>query len=203
MPDERAEYLASGSGHQPDDHKRLDRVRSLMADEPMWAEPPDDVEDAIFGTIRDELQARSVSKGRRWLLGAAAVAALGILALGLLGFLSGDEPVEVALEGTAIEEGASAEAKVGIADSGWWVRLDIEGLPPAPAGSYYEGWMWSDDGDGVSIGTFHLRDGDDPVTLWSGVDPADYPAIWVTLEQADGDPSASDRIVLVGRPDDT
>jgi hypothetical protein len=34
------------------------------------------------------------------------------------------------------------------------------------------------------------------------VDPADYPAIWVTLETEDGDPAASDRIVMWGRPED-
>jgi hypothetical protein len=39
------------------------------------------------------------------------------------------------------------------------------------------------------------------VVLWSGVDPEDYPAIWVTLEDEDGDPTASDRVVMKGRPD--
>lgn len=198
--DERAEYLASGSGQEPEDHKRLDRVRSLMSEDSTWADPPHDVEEAVLDTIRGEVRVRSMPPGRRWTFAAGAVAALAIVALGLVALLGGDEGVAVSLEGTALEAGASAEATVGSADSGWWVRLDIEGLPPAPEGSYYEGWVWSDDGDGVSIGTFHLRDGDDPVTLWSGVDPAEYPAIWVTLEDADGDPSASDRIVLVGRP---
>jgi hypothetical protein len=59
--------------------------------------------------------------------------------------------------------------------------------------------MWNDEGEGVSIGTFHLRGGEEPVILWSGVDPADYPAIWVTREPEDGDPGASDQVVMRGR----
>jgi hypothetical protein len=91
-------------------------------------------------------------------------------------------------------------------DAGWWIRLDVTGLSPAPQGKYYEGWVWSDDDDGVSIGTFHLRGGDAPVVLWSGVPLADYPSIWVTLEDEEGGPEASDLVVLTGRlpapPDD-
>jgi hypothetical protein len=52
----------------------------------------------------------------------------------------------------------------------------------------------------VSIGTFHLRGDPEPIVLWSGVDPASYPAIWVTLEDEDGDPSASESVVMRGRP---
>jgi hypothetical protein len=59
--------------------------------------------------------------------------------------------------------------------------------------------VWSDDGEGVSIGTFHLRGDEMPIVLWSGVPLADYPEIWVTLEsEADG-PEASDQIVMTGR----
>ena len=32
------------------------------------------------------------------------------------------------------------------------------------------------------------------------LDPADYPAIWVTLEEEDGDPAASEQVVMRGRP---
>jgi hypothetical protein len=60
--------------------------------------------------------------------------------------------------------------------------------------------VWSDDGEGVSIGTFHLRGGDESVMLWSGVDPTDYPSIWVTLEDEDGDATASGVVLLRGRP---
>jgi hypothetical protein len=104
------------------------------------------------------------------------------------------------MAGTQLQPDAAGEAEIEATDAGWFIKLDLENLPAADEGTYYEGWVWSDDGDGVSIGTFHLRGGDHSVTLWSGVDPADYPAIWVTLEDEDGDPSASDRVVLRGRP---
>jgi hypothetical protein len=38
--------------------------------------------------------------------------------------------------------------------------------------------------------------------LWSGVDVADYPAIWVTLEDEGAGPEASDRIMMKGRVED-
>jgi hypothetical protein len=84
-------------------------------------------------------------------------------------------------------------------DAGWWIRLDVTDLPPAPDGMYYEGWVWSDAGEGVSIGTFHLRGGDAPVVLWSGVPLAEYPSIWVTLEDEEEGPEASDLVVMTGR----
>jgi hypothetical protein len=31
------------------------------------------------------------------------------------------------------------------------------------------------------------------------VDPAAYPSLWVTLETEDGDPAASERVVMRGR----
>ena len=105
----------------------------------------------------------------------------------------------VAMSGTELEEAALGEAEFGPNEAGWWIRLDVTGLPPAPDGSYYEGWVWSDEGEGVSIGTFHLRGEDTPIVLWSGVPLADYPSIWVTLESEDDGPEASELIVMKGR----
>lgn len=203
MSDERAEFLESGSGEPPVDHERLREMRGLLSDEATWAEPPPEVGDRVIGAIQDESaghqQQSSGSRGPRWVAaGMVAAAAVVAVVIGLVGLFGDGKETLVALEGTDLQAEATGEAVIGEADSGWWIRLDVEGLPAAPDGSYYEGWVWSDDGDGVSIGTFHLRDGDSAVTLWSGVDPANYPAIWVTLEEEDGDASASDRIVLVG-----
>jgi Anti-sigma-K factor rskA len=105
----------------------------------------------------------------------------------------------VAMSGTELEAAALGEAEFGPNEAGWWIRLDVTGLPPAPEGSYYEGWVWSDEGEGVSIGTFHLRGEDMPIVLWSGVPLADYPSIWVTLESEDDGPEASELIVMKGR----
>ncbi|HEY6634555.1 MAG TPA: anti-sigma factor, partial [Acidimicrobiia bacterium] len=138
---------------------------------------------------------------RVYVASAVGIAALVALILGLSGALGGPEDQIVALEGTEIETSASGEAALRPTGSGWWIRLEVAGLPAADPGTYYEGWMWNDQGEGVSIGTFHLRGGEEPVILWSGVDPAEYPAIWVTREPEDGDPGASDQVVMRGRID--
>ena len=206
MSKKRAEYLATASGNPPD-RERLDLIRGILGDEATWSEPPPEVADHLFAVIATAptVVARTPHR-QRWPLAAAAilgVAAVVILVAGLLGVFSNPNEQLVAIEGTELEPGASGQAWINEADAGWWVRIHVDALPAASEGTYYEGWFWNDDGEGVSIGTFHLRGGDEEVILWSGVDPANYPAIWVTLEDEDGDPAASDRIVMWGRPDES
>jgi hypothetical protein len=126
-----------------------------------------------------------------------ALVALAALVIGTVAVVQDDNVV--AMTGTELEAEASGEAVVGRTDAGWWIELDVTGLPPAPEGSYYEGWVWSDEGEGVSIGTFHLRGDEMPIMLWSGVPLAEYPSIWVTLESEAEGPEASDEIVMTGR----
>lgn len=205
MTDERAEYLATGSGSEPPDKERLELIRHILADETTWSEPPPEVADQLIAAIGASASrdVEHISAKRRAPLVAATVvgvAAVVILIAGLMGVFAAPAEDVIAIQGTELQPGASGEAAIREADAGWWIRLDVEDLPAAGTGTYYEGWVWNDDGEGVSIGTFHLRGGDESVVLWSGVDPDDYPAIWVTLEDEDGDPSASDRIVMRGRP---
>ena len=206
MSEERAQYLATASGNPPD-RERLDLIRGILGDEATWSEPPPEVGDHLIAAIATAPMAVTPTPSRqRWPMAAAAilgVAAVVILVAGLLGVFSDPSQQVVAIEGTELEPGASGQAWIRETDAGWWVRLDVEALPAAAEGTYYEGWVWNDDGAGVSIGTFHLRGGDEEVILWSGVDPANYPAIWVTLEDEDGDPSASERIVMWGHLDES
>lgn len=204
MTEDRAEYLASGQGPRPVDGDRLDLVRDVLSRETTWAEPPPEVADRVFAAIRSQTPTEEKIPSRsRWSGVVAAVlgvAAIATVVAGVAGVFSPTEEQVIAMEGTELQPAASGEAAIRATDAGWWIRLDITDLPPADAGTYYEGWVWNDEGEGVSIGTFHLRGEDGSVTMWSGVDPADYPAIWVTLEDEDGDPSASERIVMWGRP---
>lgn len=204
MTEDRAEYLASGQGPRPVDGDRLDLVRDVLSRETTWAEPPPEVADRVFAAIRSQTPTEEKIPSRsRWSGVVAAVlgvAAIATVVAGVAGVFSPAEEQVIAMEGTELQPAASGEAAIRATDAGWWIRLDITDLPPADAGTYYEGWVWNDEGEGVSIGTFHLRGEDGSVTMWSGVDPADYPAIWVTLEDEDGDPSASERIVMWGRP---
>ena len=209
--DSRAQYLASGSD-APSDHERLDLIRQVLGEEATWAEPPPLVADGLLAALAVEAApglSATPERGSRWPLAAAVaggMVAVVALVLSTITVLDQERDTVVAMSGTDLEASASGQAAVRSTDAGWWIRLDVTGLSPAPQGKYYEGWVWSDDDDGVSIGTFHLRGGDAPVVLWSGVPLADYPSIWVTLEDEEGGPEASDLVVLTGRlpapPDD-
>lgn len=142
-------------------------------------------------------------------LAVAAVAAVALLVVGVLGgmALRGDsderiagDGVEVALAGADLEPGASGWARLEETTSGVAVWLLTEDLPPAPPGAYYQAWLRGDAG-AVTIGTFHLRDGEEPVVLWSGVDLERYPTLTVTLQQEGGGAESSGQVVLSGEVD--
>lgn len=203
--DSRARYLATGSSQAGEGHDRLDLIRDVLADDATWAEPPPQVADGLLAALAEEafaLPALAEQRAARWplvLAGAGGLVAIAALVLGTMNVIQDETETVVAMTGTELEADALGEAAFGPTDAGWWIRLDVTGLPPAPEGSYYEGWVWSDDGEGVSIGTFHLRGDDMPIVLWSGVPLADYPSIWVTLESEEEGPEASDLIVMTGR----
>ena len=112
----------------------------------------------------------------------------------------GDEESEeqFAIEGTELDPNATATAEVAELPNGAAIRLDVENLDPAPDGYYYQGWVRSEAGETVTIGTFHMRGGDGTVTLWSGVDLAAYPTLTVTLQQEGAGPESSGEVVLRG-----
>jgi hypothetical protein len=69
------------------------------------------------------------------------------------------------------------------AGAGYSITINVAGLPPAPDGEYYEGWLHDEaSGDWVSVGTFHMRGGDSRVVLWSGVPIDRYRQLVVTTE---------------------
>jgi hypothetical protein len=202
----RARYLESGTDAASVDASRLDLIRSVLGDEATWTEPPPEVLDGVLAALSAERpqtpHGAAPVEGARWPLWIAvigSVAALIALILATVSVVDRAGETVVAMSGTELESAAWGAAAVRPTGSGWWIRLDLVDLPPAPDGHYYEGWVWSDDGDGVSIGTFHLREGSESVVLWSGVELADYPSIWVTLEPEDGGPETSDQVVMTGR----
>jgi hypothetical protein len=133
---------------------------------------------------------------------AALVAALvavvfTVAALAVDRALQPAEPTRTVYAATGAGLAPQASAEIGVADAGAGFSLQItaKNLPAAAPGSYYAAWLHGPLGT-VPLGSFHQRVTGKPVTLWSGVDPADYPDFTVTL-QAEGDPpSPSDRVVL-------
>jgi len=209
MTDEtRAHYLASGAGESSDDLDRLDLIRDVLRGDSTWTEPPPQVLEAVLSALDQNRPAPALGsvgvEERRWpLLTAVIGSAVALIALVLASLSVIDATTAetlVAMTGTELQPAATGRAAIHPTGSGWWIRLELADLPPAPEGSYYEGWVWNDEGEGVSIGTFHMRDGGaDPVVLWSGVDMDSYPSIWVTLEPEDEGPEASGHVVMTGR----
>lgn len=134
------------------------------------------------------------------LLAAAAVVVLGLAVAGGLRMVGGGtetEGVEVALAGTENAPGATAAAELRQQPAGFEVTLAVDGLPPAPEGTFYEAWLVGEPGK-VSAGTFHQRGDQDDIKLWLGVDPAGYDAITVTRQPVDGGTLAEGVVVLRG-----
>lgn len=186
----------------PPDKEGLDLVRGVLGDEAAWSQPPPEVADHLLATVAAERKPTPFSQNRlSWRPWAAAFAAAALVALVLGLFGAFDTAVQtIEMHGTDLEPTATGHAAIQETGTGWSIALEVSGLPPAGDGQYYEGWLWSEDGDGISVGTFNLSEDDRSVVLWSGVDPDAYPSLWVTLENEDGDPSASDQVVMRGSP---
>jgi len=178
----------------------------------LWEEPSMEDEDAIVAAIRAEAalfprpereiseNVIPISRARRWLGPVAAGIAAALVVLAGFAFMTGgddSEGVVLALEGTDIAPGATAEAIVAPLAAGTRIILDVSGLPPAEPGTYYEAWMRIDADVGVSAGTFHMRGGDGTIELWAGVIPDDYPLITVTV-QNEAQTESSGVVVLKG-----
>jgi Anti-sigma-K factor rskA, C-terminal len=213
--DEFAEFLDLG-GHAADrgGASRGDpagRLRDLLADESVWAEPASDGIDNLLAAIEAESAgpvvgarpspgpARRAGRRRGVVIALSAAAAVLVVA-GVVGILTRgqhDDARQFDVAGTELAPEASAVATVDELGSGVAIELDVRGLPPAPPGTYYQAWVKGDEGL-VTVGTFHMRDGDDSVELWSGVPVDRYPKLTVTLQQEGGGQESSGQVVLSG-----
>jgi Anti-sigma-K factor rskA len=206
------EPISGGTGEHGDDLSAasLGRFGTTLRRAPVWEDPPDDLGDRIIaqiGALRvgdghvgdatpSGLPARDDSgagrrRGASWVWPGLAVAAAALVAFAAGALLTGDdddrrsrEPMAVvALTATDLSPGARAEGDAVDAGAGFSINIDVSGLPPAPIGEYYEGWLHDPQtGDWVSVGTFHMRDGDGRVVLWSGVELGRYNELVVTSE---------------------
>ena len=213
--DQFAEFLEGGgptAGQSGPPGGAADRVRDLLADESVWAEPEPDGVEHLLAAIAAESAARPgpgrpapvrslrAARRRRALVALSAAAAL-VVVVGVVGLVARPGADgggrEVAIAGTELAPGASAVATVDERGSGIAIELDVRGLPPAEPGTYYQGWLKGPEGL-VTVGTFHLRGGDDRIDLWSGVPLDRYPTLTVTLQDEGGGPGSSGRVVLSG-----
>lgn len=206
--DERyADYL---EGNLDDDtldagaRAELDDLRRMLSSEHMWADPPAELADSIVaavGATPREAAPAPPRPQRNWMRPVLAVAAALLVVVAVGSVLatrdSGGGGEQFALAATDVIAGASGEATVEATGSGLSISLDISDLPPAEPGTFYQAWM-KGPGGSVPIGTFHARDGDGPIELWSGVDATDYPTMTVTIQQEGAGPESSGIVVLTG-----
>jgi hypothetical protein len=187
----------------------LRAVEVALARAEVWDDPRPGLEDDIVAAIRAEPVALDDVRARRerrripaWLITAAAVAVLAIGAVVVVRAAGDDEEIasdttEASLAGTDLAPDARATAFFTPTPAGLKILLDADGLAGADPGHMYEAWI--SDGDiRVSAGTFHLRDGHNPIELWAGTDDPRFHLITVTLEPIDGVADSSGQVVLKG-----
>jgi hypothetical protein len=167
------------------------RTTEILSGETVWAQVPEVLED-ILAEIDEGPPAASMW---RW-VPVAALLVVVVVVGGIM--LNRPDPIDFTLAGTSLAPGASADVRVVETPAGVVLRLEVAGLDPAAPGTYYQGWVLSGD-SAVSVGTFHMRGGDGSVAFWSGVDPEAYSELIVTLQDEEGGPARSDRVVMTGR----
>jgi len=205
----------SGGGGplDPDAAADLALLAELLGDQSVWAEPSEDLEDAVVAAVsaaertpatsvggRTRTSASQRSTGHRWprllLAAAAAVVVIGFVAATLALRGTANPDFEGELAATDLAPAAHASVDVSQNEGGFRITLDADGLDPLEPGEYYQAWLKNEAGDLVAVGTFSSSD--EEITLWSGASPERYPFVSVTIEADDGDPASSGRVVLAG-----
>ena len=189
-PNAASEQLRMIAGHLTDEDFQRDQ-------------PPADMWGAIAAKMdrpANEVVSLRQSHRRAWFGAAAVVAAALALSGGLL--ISGDDRESVVAAASLSNEGLSP---IGSASSGtaeilqrgtsYLLHIDVSGLPQEPS-SYIEVWLIDAEVKGmISLGPFH---GNGDYVIPSGVDPAKYPIVDVSLEPSDGVPTHSGVSIVRG-----
>ena len=140
----------------------LDRLSETLRDEAVWGEPGDDprarlLDEAALHPRRSTLRSvdggdrnraqrrfpRLVTVGAGMMAAAAAIALVAVFAADRLVGESGDiTTYEVA--GTELTPDLDATVDIEPLSAGVAITLHIAGLPPAPEGRFYAGWLMPD-----------------------------------------------------------
>lgn len=192
--DERVVAHLAGCSDCRADQGEIERTRLLLADQSIWEEPPSDLVDRVVDTVAGSGPGRPATRTRPRPWGRVlSAAAVFLVAVGSFALLRADSPDwEVALPGTELAPLASGSVKGWNTESGTRMLLEVDGLPRAPDGFFYEFWL-SEGPVHISAGTFSSAE---QVELFAAVKRADFPRLWVTLEPIDEDESPTRETVL-------
>ena len=183
---------------------KLKMVAEQMTDEDFRRDaPPSELWAGIAAKMdrpENEVVALPQPRRRAWIGVAAAV----VVALAVTGgwLVSGGTSDNVVAATPLSNEGlsplgsaSSGKAKIVERGTSFLLRLDVSSPPKEPE-SYIEVWLIDSQVKGmVSLGPFR-GNGDYPIP--SGVDPAKYPIVDVSIEPADGVPTHSGVSILRG-----
>lgn len=185
--------------------RTLAAIRDTGGGPTAGVEPP--IEAAVPTTAADKVVSIDSARLRRArIISIASVAALAVVVAGI-GYRSisrdGFSTDRTILLTAAAGGAARGEARIDDTDAGQVIELVVEGLPDAPAGTYYECW-WvgpndaDDIQDRVSAGTFSKGNG--TYRMQSSADAARFTKMGITLEPDDGNPARTGTKVLVSQP---
>jgi hypothetical protein len=211
--DEREALIAGGRVRalEGDEAAELPLLAALLADPMTWAEPSASLEDSIVQAIvNDEPCEATVTaivdrSGRtnrrtRIIIPAAVAAVAAAVAIFVGSVVASSDHTSpdftAALAPTGLQAGAHGSAEVVRNKGGFRIVLDATSLQRLRDGAYYEAWLKDAAGTLVPIGTF--SSGDEYIALWSGVSPATFTTLTVTIETQDNDQGSSGQVVLVG-----
>ena len=183
--------------------QNLKLVAEQLTDEDFRRDqPPADLWAGVAAKADRPTNVVSLGRPRRraWLAVAAAV----VVALAVTGgwLVSGSNSGNVVASAPLSNEGlsplgaeSSGKAKIVERGASFLLRLDVSSPPQEPE-SYIEVWLIDSQVKGmISLGPFR-GNGDYPIP--SGVDPAKYPIVDVSIEPADGVPTHSGVSILRG-----
>ena len=171
---------------------------------------PSDLWDRIAGEVRADpgpLAPEPTHPRRRTrTLALVAAALLVVCALAATALVlrqgPGDPTSELvataSLSGEGLDPGGdgSGSAELLEGDGGWKVAIEVDRLPSAPPGTYYEAWLLgAGPGQVQSLGAL---EGDERFVVPDGLAIDDFPLVDVSIEPIDGNPGHSSKSVLRG-----
>lgn len=208
-PEEAAAFEAHLAGCQEcrRDLEELGSVPAFLEQAAPAVHVPPGLRDRTFAGIEAAARPRRRTVELRKVV--AAAAAVLLIGFGTAVVRESTRPAPAAaqvVELTAPAGGtARAVATVRSTTTGGVIEMEVEGLAPPPAGSFFECWLVAAEGDSVdrpnrvSVGTFTV-DGEGRATVrWDfTADVARFPRMGITVEPDDGNPVHTTQRVLAG-----